>query len=257
MSFRKKVVIVTGASSGIGAATAIKFAEQGANVVLAARNQAKLKEVADKCEGYCGAHCMVIADVTKNEDIKKIVATTVERFGKIDVLVNNAGVGGAAAIWDTNAMEVYDKIMATNLRSVVYLTNLAAPHLIKTKGNIVNISSIAAVDVILPEQFAYCTSKAGLDHFTRSVALDFAAKGVRVNSVNPGPVQTNFVDNMGVNKADVDDLWKKLESKTPLGRISVPEEIADLVLFLASDKAMAITGSSFITDNGILLKRGE
>uniref|UniRef100_A0A2A4JK27 Short-chain dehydrogenase n=1 Tax=Heliothis virescens TaxID=7102 RepID=A0A2A4JK27_HELVI len=221
--------------------------------VLAARNQAKLKEVADKCASYGVKYCMITADVTKNDDIKKIVATTVERFGKIDILVNNAGIIGKAAIWDANAMEVYDKLMRTNLRSVVYLTNLAAPHLIKTKGNIVNISSIAAVDVFLPEHFAYCTSKAGLDHFTRSAALDLAPKGVRVNSVNPGPVQTNIADGLGVNK---DELWKKLEAATPLGRISVPEEIGDLVLYLASDKAKAITGSCYITDNGILLKRG-
>ncbi|PZC78150.1 hypothetical protein B5X24_HaOG202545 [Helicoverpa armigera] len=254
MGFRDKVVIVTGASSGIGAATAIKFSEQGANVVLVARNQARLKEVADKCCSHGVKYCIIIANVAKKDDIKRVVATTVERFGKIDVLVNSAGVGGTAAIWDSNAMEVYDKTMATNLRSVVYLTNLAAPHLINTEGNIVNISSAAAVDIILPENFAYCTSKAGLDHFTRSAALDLAPKGVRVNSVNPGPVKTNFVQSK--YKTEQRDCWSKFETMTALGRISHPEEIANLVLFLASDKAKAITGSSYITDNGALLKKG-
>nr|XP_021190171.2 uncharacterized oxidoreductase TM_0325 [Helicoverpa armigera] len=256
MGFRDMVVIVTGASSGIGAATAIKFAEQGANVVLVARNQARLKEVAAKCCSHGVKYCIIIANVTKKDDIKRIVATTVERFGKIDVLVNSAGIVGKANIWDPNAMEVYDKTMATNLRSVVYLTNLAAPHLINTEGNIVNISSAAAVDIILPEHFAYCTSKAGLDHFTRSAALDLAPKGVRVNSVNPGPVRTNFGQSLDKNKTEQRDCWSKFETMTALGRISDPEEIADLVLFLASDKAKAITGSSYITDNGALLKKG-
>uniref|UniRef100_A0A2H1WFW5 SFRICE_026379 n=1 Tax=Spodoptera frugiperda TaxID=7108 RepID=A0A2H1WFW5_SPOFR len=255
MSFADKVVIVTGASSGIGAAVAIKFAEEAANVVLVARNQAKLKEVLKKCEGHRGKAVTVIADVTKNEDIKKIIAQTINQFGKIDILVNNAGVGGLAAVWDTKAMEVFDKVIATNLRSVVYLTNLAAPYLIKTKGNVVNISSIAAVDVITTEHFAYCTSKAGLDHFMRSAALDFAPKGVRINSVNPGPVRTDFAENLGVGKSEADKFWEMTREATALDRISEPDEIADLVLFLASDKARAITGSSYITDNGCLLRR--
>nr|XP_021190172.2 3-oxoacyl-[acyl-carrier-protein] reductase FabG-like [Helicoverpa armigera] len=253
MSFPEKVVIVTGASSGIGAAIAVKFAEQGASVVLTARNQARLKEVADKCGSYGAKHCIIIADLTKKDEIEKIVATTVEHFGKIDVLVNNAGIAGRASIWEANAMELYDTIMATNLHAVVYLTNLAAPHLIKTKGNIVNISSIAAVNVIKPEQFAYCTSKAGLDHFTRSAALDFASKGVRVNSINPGPVETNIAQCLGDRQGE---FWNIMQKMTALGRLSDSEEIADLVLFVASDKAKAITGSSYITDNGLLLKRG-
>lgn len=255
MSFADKVVIVTGASSGIGAAVAIKFAEEAANVVLVARNQAKLKEVLKKCEGHRGKAITVIADVTKNEDIKKIIAQTINQFGKIDILVNNAGIGGLAAVWDAKAMEVFDKVIATNLRSVVYLTNLAAPYLIKTKGNVVNISSIAAVDVITTEHFAYCTSKAGLDHFMRSAALDFAPKGVRINSVNPGPVRTDFAENLGVGKSEADKFWEMTREATALDRISEPDEIADLVLFLASDKARAITGSSYITDNGCLLRR--
>ncbi|KAJ8714994.1 hypothetical protein PYW08_004975 [Mythimna loreyi] len=255
MSFTDKVVIVTGASSGIGAAIAIKFAEEQANVVLVARNKAKLTEVAERCQTLGAKTIMVIADVTKNDDVKKIVSNTITQFKKIDVLINNAGIAGKAAIWDGNAMEVYDKIMSTNLRSVVYLTNLAAPHLIQSKGNIINISSIAAVDVISPQHFAYCTSKAGMDHFMRSIALDLSGKGVRVNNVNPGPVKTDIVQSFGVAKADVGNFWKKAEEMTTLGRISDPSEIGDLVLFLASDKARAITGSAFITDNGALLKR--
>lgn len=255
MSFTNKVVIITGASSGIGAAVAIKFAEEGANVVLIARNQNKLKEVVTKCERHGGKVLVVIADVTKSEDIKNIIEQTINQFEKIDILVNNAGIIRTAAVWDENAMDVFDSVMATNLRSVVHLTNLTAPHLMKTKGNVVNISSIAAVDAMNPTFFAYCTSKAGLDQFMRSAALDLSPKGVRVNSVNPGPVRTDFEQNFGVTKSEADSFWDKTKSWSTLDRVAEPEEIADLVLFLASDKAKSVTGSSYLIDNGCLLKR--
>ncbi|XP_075980419.1 putative oxidoreductase TM_0325 [Anticarsia gemmatalis] len=255
MGFADKVVIITGASSGIGAATAIKFAEHKAKVVIVARTESKLKEVAAKCEKHGTKPLIIVADVTKDNDIKNIVSTTISKLGKIDVLVNNAGIGGNAAIWDDKAMEVFDKLMATNLRSIVFLTNLAAPHLIKTKGNIINISSVAGMEVLRAECFSYCTSKAALDHFTRSVALDLGPKGVRVNTVNPGPVKTDFISNLGIDKANHDKFWKNIGTMTILKRVSEPEEIADLVLFVASDKARAITGSSILTDNGMALFR--
>ncbi|CAH1639095.1 unnamed protein product [Spodoptera littoralis] len=255
MSFADKVVIVTGASSGIGAAVGIKFAEEGANVALVARNKVKLKEVVAKCEKHGGKVLVLIADVTKNEDVKKIIEQTIKQFGKIDILVNNAGIIRKAAVWDENAIDVFDSVMTTNLRSVVHLTNLAAQHLIQTKGNVVNVSSIAAVDAMSPEYFAYCTSKAGLDQFMRSAALEFSPKGVRINSVNPGPVRTDFEQNLGVNKSEADSFWDKTKNWTTLDRISEPEEIADLILFLASDKARSVTGSSYVIDNGCLLKR--
>uniref|UniRef100_A0A2A4ITT1 Uncharacterized protein n=1 Tax=Heliothis virescens TaxID=7102 RepID=A0A2A4ITT1_HELVI len=248
MSFKDKVVIVTGSSSGIGAAIAIKFAEEGAKVAIVGRNQEKLNNVAKKC----GKPLVLVADVSKDEDAKRIVDETVRVFGKLDILINNAGIGQTASIQSENAMAVFDKVMSTNLRSVVYLTHLAAPHLVKTKGNIVNISSIAALQV-LQNVFSYCTSKAGLDHFTRAVALELASSGVRVNTVNPGPVLTDIIENMGATKEQQAAMFKQMENGTPLKRISVPEEIGDLVLFLASDKAKAITGSSFVTDNGTLL----
>ncbi|XP_075980388.1 glucose 1-dehydrogenase 2-like [Anticarsia gemmatalis] len=255
MGFNDKVVIITGASSGIGAATAIKFAEHKAKVVIVARTEAKLKEVSEKCEKHGSKPLMIVGDVSKDSDIKNIISTTISQYGKIDVLVNNAGIGGTASIWEEKAIQVFDKIMATNLRSTVYLTHLAAPYLIQTKGNIVNISSIAAVDVITTGHFAYCTSKAAMDHFSRSVALDLGPKGVRVNTVNPGPVETDFVSNLGIEKSKHEQFWKNVATSTVLGRVSAPEEIADLILFVASDKAKAITGSSLVSDNGTLLYR--
>nr|XP_049694241.1 17-beta-hydroxysteroid dehydrogenase 14-like [Helicoverpa armigera] len=246
MSFQDKVVIVTGSSSGIGAAIAIKFAEEGAKVAIVGRNQEKLNNVAKKC----GKPLVLVADVTKDEDNKRIVDETVRVFGKLDILVNNAGVANSGSIQAEDAMTTFDKLMTTNLRSAVYLTHLAAPHLVKTKGNIVNISSVVAFRVITKEMFAYCTSKAALDHFSRAVALELASSGVRVNIVNPGPVHTDCFVNSGATKEQEAAILKQLGDAMPLKRVSVSEEIADLVLFLASEKAKAITGSNFVTDNG-------
>ncbi|XP_022834407.1 uncharacterized protein LOC111362106 [Spodoptera litura] len=245
MSFQDKVVIVTGASSGIGAATAIKFAEEGAKVALVGRNQEKLNNVAKKC----GNPLIIAADVSKDEDAKRIIEETIKRFGKIDVLVNNAGIGGVTNILDEGVIKVFDQIMNTNLRSAVVLTHLA----VKTKGNIVNISSVAAYRVA-PSFIAYNTSKAGMDHFTRAVALELAPHGVRVNVINPGPVKTDIIENMGATKEAADAAFDNMLKATALSRVSDSDEIADLVLFIASDKSKAITGSSIVTDNGVMLK---
>ncbi|CAH0586843.1 unnamed protein product [Chrysodeixis includens] len=243
MSFNDKVVIVTGGSSGIGAAIAIEFAAAGAKVCFTGRDQKKLDSVAKECKNSLP----LIADVTVENDLKKVVEETVKHFGKLDILINNAGIGLPANILSENAMEVFDTIMNTNLRSTVYLTHLAAPHIIKTKGNIVNISSICGLTVIAQNTFAYNTSKAAIDHFTRSVAAELASSGVRVNSVNPGPVMTEALEKTGEKTMEF------LTQMTALKRISESKEVADLVLFLASEKAKGITGSILVTDNGALV----
>ncbi|XP_047995176.1 3-oxoacyl-[acyl-carrier-protein] reductase FabG-like [Leguminivora glycinivorella] len=251
MSFTDKVAIVTGASSGIGAATAVALAKDGAKVVLVARNEAKLSQVAQQCEQHDAKYLIIKADVSKDEEVKTIVEKTINKFGQIDVLVNNAGFGKNASILAENIMENFDHIMNTNLRAVVYLTHLAAPHLIKTKGNIVNISSVISLRIPSGDCLSYAVSKAGLDHFTRCVALDLSPHGVRVNCVNPGPVKTDVLANAGVQNPDM--LFEYWKSKTLLKRMGEPEEIADLILFLASDKARSITGSTFVSDNGARL----
>lgn len=250
MSLHDIVVLVTGGSSGIGAAIAIKFAEEGASVAIVGRNQDKLNNVAKKCVNSL----VLIADVTKDDDAKRIVSETVRYFGKLDILVNNAGIGNLASIQAENAMTVFDQVMSTNLRSAVYITHLAVPHLKNTAGNIVNISSVAALRVISKQSFSYNTSKAALDHFSRSVALELASSGIRVNTINPGPVYSDIIQNTGASEAMTAAIYERMKNETALERVSNPEEIADLVLFLASDKAKAITGASFVTDNGYLLK---
>ncbi|XP_073949553.1 3-oxoacyl-[acyl-carrier-protein] reductase FabG-like [Choristoneura fumiferana] len=254
MSFSGKVVLVTGASSGIGAATAILFAKEGARVTIVGRNENKLSNVAQQCAAHGAAPLVIRADVANEEEAKTIVKKTVDHFGQLDILVNNAGIAKLAPVTDPNILQTYDLVMKTNLRSVVQLTNLAAPHLVATKGNIVNVSSVASYRVAA-NFMSYSVSKIGIDHFTRCAALELAASGVRVNSVNPGPVRTDIGENSGIAQPGQGDaMWDQWKSRTALNRVGESEEIADLIAFLASDKARSITGSIYVSDNGTLLK---
>lgn len=253
MSFKEKVVIITGASSGIGAATAIAFATEGAKVSMVGRNQTKLITVAGICEQIGYKPLIVIADVTRREDAKRIVSDTLKHFGKLDILINNAGMYATTSIFDPNVLEVHDRVMAINLHAAVYMTHLTAPHIVATKGNIINISSIGAKRLVADQNFSCMASKAGLDHFSRSMALELAPKGVRVNVVNPGPVRTDFMESLGVPAEHKNAVFDGIAQSMPLKRVAEPEEAADLILFLASDKARSITGSSYVLDNGSLL----
>lgn len=254
MNFVDKVVLVTGASSGIGAAIAKHFAAEGANLAITGRNKTKLKSTAEQCEHEGKKPLVIVADVNIDEDTSRIVKDTVRHYGKLDILVNNAGLVAFTSIIDQNVMEQFDKIMATNFRSVVKITNLAAPHLIETKGNIINISSISST-VVTDVLHAYGSSKAALDYFTKCVALELASKGVRVNAINPGPVKTDIIKNMMVNEDQEQLIWDAMKELTALNKISDPEEIADLALYLASDKARSITGTTCVIDNGNVLQR--
>ncbi|XP_061711675.1 3-oxoacyl-[acyl-carrier-protein] reductase FabG-like [Cydia pomonella] len=251
MSFTGKVAIVTGAASGIGAATAKALAREGAKVVLVDKDEEKLQEIAKQCEQHGDKPLTIRADITKDEDVKTIVKETINHFCQLDILVNNAGIAGITSILDESLMESYDYIMNTNLRSMVHLTHLAAPYLIMTKGNVVNISSIASYRCRHKKYLCYAISKAGVSHFTRCVALDLAQHGVRVNTVNPGGTKTNILQNAGMPNSD--ETYEAWKDRAALKRMVEPEEIADLILFLASDKARSITGSAHVIDNGALL----
>ncbi|XP_075983611.1 3-oxoacyl-[acyl-carrier-protein] reductase FabG-like [Anticarsia gemmatalis] len=249
MSFKEKVVLITGGSAGIGAATAELFAKEGASLAIVGRNEDRLKEVAAKCELF-GPVLTIQAELTNDEDVKAIVDKTIERYGKIDVLVNNAGILAYGSLLDGKLMEDFDRVMNVNVRSVVLLTNYATPHLVKTKGNIVNVSSVFGNSFIgVPGSMAYCMSKAALDHFTRGAALELSSEGVRVNTVSPGPTRTEVLKTAGSTQT-----WDECRDFFKLSRVSEPEEIGDLILFLASDKAKSITGVDYAIDNGTLLK---
>lgn len=253
MSFTDKVVIVTGASSGIGAATAKLFAQKKAHVAMIGRNAKKLENIAkDIKEKTDMEPLVIIADVSKEDEARGLVAKTVDHYGKLDILVNNAGITSTKSILSEDFIEDYDKIMAIDLRGIVVLTHAAIGNLIKTKGNIVNISSIAST-LPSPGPIAYGTAKAGLDHFSKCVALDVAAKGVRVNVINPGPVKTDIPHNQGLTEEQIEFMYRIISQTAPLNRVSDSEEVAELILYLASDKARSITGVTYNIDCGVKL----
>ncbi|KAH9641307.1 hypothetical protein HF086_013289 [Spodoptera exigua] len=248
MSFENKVVIITGASSGIGAATAVQFAKQRASVAIVGRNAVKLRAVNEECQKHGVTPLIINADISKDEAPNEIIKKTIDTYGRLDILVNNAGIVATGGLVDGAIMKSYDKIMKTNLRAVVALTTAAVPHLIKTKGNIVNVSSTLGTQAG-PLMMAYCVSKAGLNHFSKTAALELAASGVRVNVVSPGPVVTDILENAGMPNT-----WEEWGKVTPLGKVAYSDEVADVILFLASEKSHSITGGNLTVDNGILLK---
>lgn len=250
MEFVNKVVIITGASSGIGQSAAIAFAKHSAKLVLVGRNQENLHKTAIACEAAKGIKPLVVtAELDNDSDVRDIVDKSINEFGCINVLVNNAAVGKCGSILD--GVEPFDAVMKTNMRAVYLLTSLAAPHLIKTKGNVVNISSVAAFKPIKDADYLpYCISKAALDQFTKCVALEMAKHGVRVNSVNPGGTRTPFAENAGFSKEEAEELYKSRDKMYPLGKMAQSEEVADLILYLAGDRARSITGSIYVIDNG-------
>ncbi len=243
-----KVVIVTGASSGIGRATALQFAKEGAKVVAVGRNEKDLRSLVRKAVSLKGSIKAHLADVTEISQIDRIVSATMDIWGKIDVLVNSAGVIKNGSI-ETTALDDWDKMLNINLRSVFALTQKCIPHLAETKGNIVNVSSVAGTRSF-PNVLAYCVSKAGVDQFTRCTALELAPKGIRVNAVNPGVVITNLHKRGGMDEKAYTAFVEHSRDTHPIGRPGTPDEVADLIYFLASSKASWITGVTYAIDGG-------
>ncbi|XP_052871903.1 17-beta-hydroxysteroid dehydrogenase 14-like [Anopheles cruzii] len=250
MDFSGKIVLITGASSGIGAGTAKYLTNLGATCVLAARNGEKLASVRAECAALGKAEPLtVVADVTRAADNERLLRTVLERYGRLDVLVNNAGKGAVGGIEDAD-LEQFDDILNTNLRSVFALTKLAVPHLITSRGNIVNVSSVAGTNSFA-NLLSYCVSKSALDQFTRCTALDLAPKGVRVNSVNPAVIVTEFHKTLGLEEAAYAKYLQQSALVHPLGRVGNVEEVAASIAFLACDKTASFTtGTCLCVDGG-------
>jgi len=243
-----KVVLVTGATSGIGRAVALRFAESGARVVAAGRNAEALREVGSAIKSAGGEPLTIAADVTKEEDVRHLMQRAVGESGRLDVLVNAAGHISNGSIEDTS-LAAWDQMLDVNLRAVFHLMQLATPHLIATRGNIVNISSVTGLRSF-PGVLAYCVSKAGVDQLTRCAALELAPKGVRVNAVNPGVVISNLHRRGGMNEDNYSAFLEHSKATHPIGRPGEPHEIADLIFFLASPNAAWITGETISIDGG-------
>lgn len=246
MSFLGKVILITGSSSGIGAETARRLAKHGAALALSGRNTDNLNALAREIGGEKAF--IAAGDITKEADTERIFQQTIDKYGKLDVLVNNAGILETGSI-ESTSLEQYDRVMATNVRSMYHLTMLAVPQLIKTQGNIVNVSSVNGIRSF-PGVLAYNISKTAVDQFTRCVALELAAKNVRCNSVNPGVTVTNLHKRGGMNDEAYAKFLEHTKTTHALGRAGQAREIADAILFLASDAASFITGANLPVDGG-------
>jgi NAD(P)-dependent dehydrogenase (short-subunit alcohol dehydrogenase family) len=244
-----KVAIVTGATSGIGRATASLFAANGATVVAVGRNESELDSLRDEVQnGHGGSIKGHLADLTETSQVDRLVSETVDDLGKIDILVNAAGIIKNGNIEDTSLYE-WDKMLNINLRAVFYLMQKCVPFLEASKGNIVNVSSVTGPRAF-PNVLAYCVSKAGIDQLTRCSALELAPKGVRVNAVNPGVVVTGLHKRSGMSDEKYDSFLEHSRSTHPLGRVGQASEVAELIMFLASDKAGWITAATYEIDGG-------
>jgi NAD(P)-dependent dehydrogenase (short-subunit alcohol dehydrogenase family) len=191
---------------------------------------------------------VLAVDVTNSDQAQHAIDETISRFGRLDVLVNAAGHISSGSIEDTS-LAAWDAMMNVNLRAVFQLMQMATPHLIKTKGNIVNVSSVTGLRSF-PGVLAYCVSKAGVDQLTRCAALELAPKGVRVNAVNPGVVITEIHKRGGMSEEAYERFLEHSKTTHPLGRVGDPKEIAELVFYLASERAAWITGATYQIDGG-------
>lgn len=245
---QKKTILVTGASSGIGRASALLFAENGWNVVAVGRNQKDLSTLRDEAQNKDGIVKIHLADLLEATQIERVINDSLESFSRIDSLVNAAGIILNGSI-ETTTPDEWDKMMNINLRVVFSVMQKCIPHLEITKGNIVNVSSVAGTRSF-PNILAYCVSKAAVDQLTRCAALELASKGIRVNAVNPGVVVTNLHRRGGMAEEAYEKFLENSKNTHPIGRPGTPEEVADLIYFLASEKAGWITGATYEIDGG-------
>lgn len=243
-----KTAIITGATSGIGRAAAQAFAREGASIVITGRDKRAVAdtEAALRSGGAHVAAC--VADLTTGQAPAAIVETAVSAFGGFDVLVNAAGALATGTV-QTTTDEAWDAMMDLNVRAPFRLMREAAPHLAERKGSIVNVSSVNGLRSF-GGVLAYCVSKAALDHLTRCAALEMAPLGVRVNAVNPGVTVTNLHRRSGMDEDRYAAFLEHSKGTHPLGRAGQPEEVAALILFLASDRAGWMTGETIPIDGG-------
>ncbi|MCK5325400.1 MAG: SDR family oxidoreductase [Woeseiaceae bacterium] len=241
-----KVALVTGASSGIGAAIAIEFADAGWSVMAAGRDEARLAEVSDASDNIATWE----GELDSSSDCEDLIADTIDEFGRLDCLVNSAGILLRGDVAETSD-ESWRDTMAINLDTPFYLSRAALPHLLEATGSIANLSSYWGLKAGA-EHVAYCTSKGGLIMLTRAMAKDHAGDGLRVNAICPGGVDTPMLAAVADElDQDVDEFLTEVAEGSPNGRIAEPGEIASLVLFLASDAGRHITGTAIPVDGGL------
>ena len=247
-----KVAIVTGGNAGIGEAVGKRFAEEGAAVVITGRRQAELDRVMSGIRHNKGKGLTVAGSVTDEPHVQDVVQRTLDSFGRIDILVNNAGIGDFGKRIHETDDATWATVMDVNLTGVFRMTRAVVPQMLKqARGAIVNISSVASL-VGIPGAPAYATSKGGLDAFTRALAIDYAKDGIRCNVVNPGLIDTPMAAPLMANP----DMLQPILNHYAIRRPGTPEEVANMVLYLASDEAGWVTGATFTIDGGMTVSKG-
>ncbi|XP_057372691.1 3-oxoacyl-[acyl-carrier-protein] reductase FabG-like [Daphnia carinata] len=249
----QKVALITGASSGIGAATAIHFAKLGYKLAICGRNAAALAETTTHCleandKLSADSVLQLAGDMSVEKDCEDAVKKAVEKFNRLDVLIPCAGILTTGPL-ETISLDEYDNLMNINCRSIILLMKLCTPHLIETKGNIVNVSSVTGLRAF-PGVLSYCISKAAVDQLTRCSALELAPKGVRVNAVNPGVIITHCHKRAGMTEEAYAKFLEHSKTTHALGRPGTADEVAKAIAFLASDDASFITGVTLPVDGG-------
>jgi len=246
MRLEGKIALITGAAAGIGAATAELFAKEGARVAIADRNYAEALQLA---EAIGPAAFAIEADVTRAAQVEEMVRLAVDKFGALDILVNNAGLGTRGSVV-TIPEEEWDRLMDVNLKSVFLCSKYAIPQIVKRGGgSVINLASTISV-VGIPDRAAYVAAKGGVAALTRAMALDHAADKIRVNSIAPGVIWSNYYEQMLTEVPDPDGFVAALKARAPLNRMGSPHEIATMILWLSSDEASFATGAMFTVDGG-------
>ena len=245
MRLINKVAIVTGGGGGIGRATAVRFAKEGASVLVADLDEENGYETTRLIKESGGKSEFILTDVTQQEDVENMVQAALGAFGRLDILFNNAGAGGGEKKIPDISLEEWKKSIDVNATSVFLGLKIAIPHML-SGGSIINTASIAGIKG-QKLVAAYTASKSSVIALTKAAATEFGKKNIRVNAIAPGIIETNMVENWKKTSK-----WPLLSTASALGRIGQPEEVANAVLFLASDEASFITGETLIIDGGTL-----
>jgi NAD(P)-dependent dehydrogenase (short-subunit alcohol dehydrogenase family) len=245
--FENKVVVITGAGSGMGKAMAIQFAAEGAKVIVSDINAERVDEVVKEIKSKSGNATGIVTNVAKEEDVKKMIDAAIVNYGALDILVNNAGVMDDFSPVAEVSNELWNKVIGVNLNGPFYACRLAVQQMLKQgKGVIINVSSIGGLNGARAGA-AYTSSKHALIGLTKNIGYMYASKGIRCNAIAPGGVNTNIMDGVNANKAGLDIIGKGMASNPRMGE---PSEIADLALYLASDKSSNVNGAVIVADGG-------
>ena len=256
MRFKNKVVIVTGSGSGIGETTAIKFAQEGAKVVIADIDAKSGETVSDKINKSNGSALFIKTNVANFETVNQMVDITLNEFGSPDILINNAGINVFGEPLNMPDSE-WKKAFSVDLDGVWFGCKAVLPHMLKkNKGTIVNVASVHGIQII-PNCFPYPVAKHGVIGLTKALAVDYASKGIKINSISPGYIDTPIVERFFKTKPDPEAARKEAENHQPIKRMGTTEEIANTIMFMSSDECNYMIGANIIVDGGITLRMHE